>query len=137
MYINLLLVKGKVLYPYEKINYLIEEKGMSKKEFASKFLDLNPRLRTTGEPPSLSSVYNYLSGKREIKVELIPYMAEALGVREQEIFEFDIEYSSNYNYKHSKEIREIIDLLQYLPPNGVHDLKEKLYQYKVLYEKGF
>lgn len=120
---------------FEKVNYLIDEKGMSKKEFAKKFLSLEPRLRTTGKPPSLGSIYSYLTGKREIKVELIPYIAEALGVKEQELFEFDIEYASSYNYKKSKEVREIIDLLHYLPNSKLKELKDSLLEYKALHQK--
>lgn len=120
---------------FEKINYLIEEKGLSKKKFTDIFLSLEPRLRTTGSPPSVASVYSYLSGKREIKVELIPYIAEALEVKEQELFEFNIEYSSEFNRNQSKEIREIIDLLKYLPSNKLRELKEVLLKYKILYNE--
>lgn len=122
---------------FEKINYLIVEKNMTKKEFANKFLSLNPKLRTTGEAPSLSSIYNYLTGKREIKVELIPYIAETLEVKEQELFEFDIEYLAEYNYAQSKEVREIIQLLEYLPTVAIKNLKLRLEEYKKLCEKGF
>lgn len=122
---------------YEKVNYLIAEKDMNKKEFANKFLSLNPKLRTTGEAPSLSSIYNYLTGKREIKVELIPYIAEALDVKEQELFEFNLEYLAEYNYAQSKEVREIIDLLEYLPTVAVKNLRSRLEEYKKLCEKGF
>lgn len=122
---------------FEKINYLIVEKNMTKKEFANKFLSLNPRLRTTGEAPSLSSIYNYLTGKREIKVELIPYIAETLEVKEQELFEFDIEYLAEYNYAQSKEVREIIQLLEYLPTVAIKNLRLRLEEYKKLCEKGF
>ena len=100
---------------FEKVNYLIVEKNMTKKEFANKFLALNPKLRTTGEAPSFASIYSYLSGKREIKVELISFIAETLDVKEQELFEFDIEYKTEYNYKKSKDVRDVIELLQYLP----------------------
>jgi transcriptional regulator with XRE-family HTH domain len=122
---------------FEKINYLIDEQDMSKKEFANKFLSLEPKLRTTGEAPSLASIYSYLTGKREIKVELIPYIAETLNVKEQELFEFNIEYASEYNYVKSKEIREIIDLLKYLPPIAIKKLKNRLYEYKKIYKKDF
>ena len=122
---------------FEKVNYLIQEKGMNKKEFASKFLCLNPKLRTTGEAPSIASIYSYLTGKREIKVELIPFIAEALDVKEQELFEFNVEYSTEYNMVKSKEVREIIELLQYLPSPAIANLKERLYEYKNVYKKGF
>ena len=122
---------------FEKVNYLIKEKNMTKKEFANKFLSLNPKLRTTGEAPSISSIYNYLTGKREIKVEHIPYIAETLEVKEQELFEFNIEYLAEYNYAHSKEVREIIKLLEYLPAVAIKNLKSSLEEYKKISDKGF
>ncbi|WP_321778927.1 hypothetical protein [Sulfurimonas sp.] len=122
---------------FEKINYLINEKGMNKKEFANKFLSLEPKLRTTGEAPGLASIYSYLTGKREIKVELIPYIAETLEVKEQELFEFNIEYLAEYNYAQSKEVREIVKLLEYLPTTAIKNLKLKLEEYKKLCKEGF
>lgn len=68
---------------------------------------------------------------------MIPYIADVLNVNEQELFEFNIEYSTQYNYKQSKEIREIIELLQYLPNSAIIDLKKRLYEYKMTYDKGF
>ncbi|MEN5408014.1 hypothetical protein [Aliarcobacter butzleri] len=121
---------------YEKINYLIEESNMSKKEFVDRVLALEPRLKVTGEIPSNQTIYRYLNGSRELKVEILPYFAEILNVKEQEFFEFDIEYASQNNQKQSKEMREILDLLQYLPTKGIKDLKDKLFEYKKLYEKG-
>ena len=118
---------------YEKINYLLNEKNMSKKKFADKFLSLNPRLRTTGEAPSYSSIYGYLSGRREIKVELIPYIAETLNVKEQELFNFNIEYSTEFNIRYSKDAREVLDLLQYAPKNMIEHIKATLQKFKKIY----
>ncbi len=120
---------------YEKVNYLIKEQNMTKKDFANKFFASNPRLRTTGEAPSISSIYSYLSGKREIKVELIPYIAEVLGVAEQELFSFDIEYACEYNHRHSKEVREIISLLQYAPKMTIENIRNQLLKYKTLHDE--
>ncbi len=119
----------------DKINYLLKEKNISKKMFMEKLIALEPHLKSTGEIPSISTIYGYLNGGREIKIELIPYIAEALQVREQELFEFDIEYSTAYNYKLSKEVREIVSLLEYVPHAKIIELKEKLLKYKVLDEK--
>lgn len=121
---------------FEKINYLINEKNMSKKGFADKFLSLNPRLRTTGEAPSYSSIYGYLSGRREIKIELIPYIAEALNIKEQELFNFNLEYSTEFNIRYSKDVREIIDLIQYAPKNMIEHIKLTLQKFKKSYEDG-
>lgn len=121
---------------WEKINYLLEEKKMSKKEFADKLVALTPRLKRTDETPSTQTILGYLYGKREIKVELIPYIAETLEVTEQELFSFDIEYATSYNYKKSKEVREIISLLQYAPNSVTEHIKGQLTKYKKLHEES-
>ena len=117
---------------YEKINYLIEEKKMTKKEFVDKVIELEPRLKNSGESPSIQTIYRYLNGSRELKVELIPYIAEVLEVTEQDLFNFDIEYASNHNIRFSKEIREIIDLLPHTPINVISYIKQELSKYKKL-----
>lgn len=121
----------------EKINFLIQEKDITKKEFVEKIRALEPRLNLTGEIPSEQTIYRYLNGTRELKVELIPYIAEILGVSEQELFSSEIEYGTDYNYRHSKEVREILNLLRYLPKPAFEKLKERLLEYKKIYDKGF
>ncbi|CAA6827943.1 MAG: Unknown protein [uncultured Sulfurovum sp.] len=116
----------------DKINYMIEEKNMSKTDFAEKLLALEPKLNSTGKLPSLSTVYGYLNGRREIKIELIPYIAEVLDIKEQELFEFDIEYATEFNYVMSKEVREIISLLQFVPAAKIIELKDNLTKFKEL-----
>jgi transcriptional regulator with XRE-family HTH domain len=120
---------------WEKINYILAEKNISKKEFADKLTALEPKLKLTGETPSKYTILGYLYGKREIKVELIPYIAEVLGVSEQELFTFDLEYSTGYNHRHSKEVREIIHLLPYAPQSVVAHIKEQLSKYKKLHDE--
>ena len=120
---------------WEKINYLLVEKKMSKKEFADRLISLAPKLKRTDEVPSVQTILGYLYGKREIKVELIPYISEVLDVSEQDLFSFDLEYAQNYNYKQSKEVREIIELLPYAPISVVTHIKEQLQKYKRLYEE--
>ena len=117
---------------WEKINYLLEEKNMSKQDFANRLIELEPRLKRTSETPSTQTILGYLYGKRELKVELIPYIAEVLGVSEQELFNFNIEYATEYNYKQSKEVREIVDLLPYAPNSVVEHIKAQLQKYKNL-----
>ncbi len=118
----------------EKINFLLQEKNMSKKEFAEKLKQLSPKLYATGDIPSEQTIYRYLNGSRELKIELIPYIAEILGVSEQELFTFDIEYATNYNHRYSKEIREIVELLPHAPNSVVTYIKEQLSKYKLLNE---
>ena len=119
-----------------KINYLIEEKGMTKREFARKLSALEPRLKRTGMVPSEQTIYGYLNGKREIKVELIPYIADVLGVKEQELFSEDIEYVAEYNVRYSAEVREIIDLLYYAPKPLRLEIRELLKKVKETTKDG-
>lgn len=119
----------------EKIYILLKERNISKRQFVRDLLALEPRLKSTGEIPTEQTIYRYLNGKREIKVELIPYIAEVLGVSEQELFSFDIEYASEYNHRYSKEIREIIGLLQYAPKMTIENIRNQLLKYKNLHEE--
>ncbi len=119
-----------------KINYLIQEKGMTKREFAQRLAALEPRLKRTGTIPSEQTIYGYLNGKREIKVELIPYIADVLGVKEQELFSEDIEYVAEYDVRYSAEVREIIDLLYYAPKPLRLEIKELLKKVKETAQEG-
>ncbi|MBP9492736.1 MAG: helix-turn-helix transcriptional regulator [Sulfurospirillum sp.] len=130
------MTKGNGVEVWEKINYLLTEKKISKKEFADRLVALTPKLKRTDEAPSSQTILGYLYGKREIKVELIPYIAEVLGVSEQDLFTFDLEYAQNYNYKQSKEVREILELLPYAPVSVVVHIKEQLQKYKKLYDES-
>ncbi len=120
----------------EKINFLLEEKGVSKKEFVDKLQKLEPKLKGTGEIPSEQTIYRYLNESRELKVELIPYIAEVLEVTEQDLFTFDLEYACNYNYRQSKEVRTIIELLQYAPNGVITHIKEQLMKHKAVYSES-
>lgn len=120
---------------YEKINYICEEKNIKKAEFVKRLISLEPRLRTNGLTPSEQSIYRYLNGTRELKVELLPYIAEVLEVGINELFEFDVEFASEYNIRHSKQIKEILNLLQYIPKIALEKLILKLKEYKNLHEK--
>jgi len=70
-----------------KISEILRVKGVSKKFFAEQLIELKPVLKSTGEPPSISSIYGYLNGSREIKAELLPYIAEVLDITIGELFE--------------------------------------------------
>lgn len=121
---------------WEKVNYLLEEKNITKQEFAQHLITLAPKLKRTGESPSVQTILGYLYGKRELKVELIPYIAEVLGVDEQELFRFDIEYATEYNLRYSKDAREILDLLQYTPKPMLEQIKTVMRKFKKMYEEG-
>ncbi|MBE0496455.1 MAG: XRE family transcriptional regulator [Campylobacterales bacterium] len=121
---------------YEKINYLLEEKRMSKKIFIEALIALQPKLKSTGEVPSFSTINGYLYGRREIKIELIPYIAEVLGVQEQELFETSLEFDHDYNLTRTKEVREIVYLLSYVPTSIIEQIRYQLQKYKKLYKES-
>ena len=72
---------------HENINIIIKSRGMNRKEFAIKLMNLKPTLNRIGEVPSLTAIYTYLNGTTSIKAELIPFIAEVLDVTEQELFD--------------------------------------------------
>ncbi len=71
---------------YEKINQLLEEQNITKREFARRLREIEPKLKSTGEIPTEKAIYGYLNGSSSIKIELIPYIAETLQITEQELF---------------------------------------------------
>lgn len=73
----------------EKINNIINEKGLTRKYFVNQLILLHPILKSTGEVPSSSTIYGYLNGNREIKTELLPYIAKVLNISIGELFEED------------------------------------------------
>ncbi len=72
---------------FEIINKLLEERGLTKREFAQKLIALEPKSNRTGEVISENIIYAYLSGKTSIQSHLIPYISDVLGVPEQFLFD--------------------------------------------------
>lgn len=70
----------------DNINKLIKQKKWNKKIFAEKLINLSPVLKSTGETPSVKSIYAFLSGSRGFEIEMYPYIAKALNVSEQDLF---------------------------------------------------
>jgi len=134
---------------YEKINIIIKEKGITKRTFSTMLRNLEPKLKSTGEVPTEKTIYKYLSGDINIPIELIPYIADALDVIEQELFGLhpqskrklikyisnqldatQLSYAKGYEEKvntfttfHQNEIENIIKLLEYAPKS----MLDKLY----------
>jgi transcriptional regulator with XRE-family HTH domain len=50
-------------------------------------VQLEPKLKSTGEIPTVKAIYGYLSGDIALKIELIPYIAEVLEIPEQFLFD--------------------------------------------------
>lgn len=72
---------------YERVNAIIKNKKLTKRAFSNIIRNLEVKLKITGEVPSENTIYAYLSGKITIPIELIPYIAEALDITEQELFD--------------------------------------------------
>lgn len=127
--------KGSLLFMRvkERINEILKEKNISKRELAKRLINLDMRASKTGETPTESSIYAYLNGNIEIKADMIPFIADALGVFEQELFG-DKKQSEKIlkrlyiNDELSYKYREIIELLEYLSPKTLEILLNSLKQ---------
>ena len=108
----------------QRINEILQERNISKRELAKRLINLDMKASRTGEIPTESSIYAYLNGNIEIKADMLPFIADALGVFEQDFF-------SELNYKY----RDIIELLEYLSPKSLEILKGSLEQNKQNVEK--
>jgi transcriptional regulator with XRE-family HTH domain len=97
---------------YERINILLIEQNMSKREFANKLIDLKPISNRTGEVISESIIYSYLSGATAIKAYLIPYISEVLNVSIDTLFNDNNVVICNKNNLIKKQI---IELINYAP----------------------
>lgn len=71
---------------YEKINFILKERNVTKRWFAKRLRELEPKLKSTGEIPTEKAIYGYLNGASNIKIELIPYITEVLHIDETELF---------------------------------------------------
>src|SRR5574344_1349844 len=118
---------------HERINLLLKEKNLSKKEFAIKLRNLEPKLNNTLEIPSEKSIYAYLNGRVSIRIELIPYIAEVLEIPEQFLFD-DSSRARKIFLKHILKDRfhTINDLLVYAPEIFLENLENTLKNYKDL-----
>ena len=120
----------------QRINEILKEKNLNKRELAKRLIDLGMRASKTGEIPTESSIYAYLNGNIEIKADMLPFIADALGVCEQEFFTSDSKQSQKilkriYDKEDlSYKYRNIIELLEYLSPKSLEILEKILMQNK-------
>lgn len=119
-----------------RIDEILKSKNMSKRELAKRLIALDMRASKTGETPTESSIYAYLNGNIEIKADMIPYIAEALGICEQDIFSNSHKESDRIlrkiyaNSPHYEKYRHIVELLEYLSPKSLEALEKTLNQHK-------
>lgn len=118
----------------DRINEILKRKNLSKKELANRLIDLGLRANKTGETPTISSIYAYLNGNIELKADMIPFIADALGVYEQELFSqssphkmlqrFCLQDPNLAKYSH------IVELLEYISPKSLETLEKTLLSQK-------
>ncbi len=142
---------------FQRINLLINEQNLSKKEFALKLIALEPKLKSTGEAPTVKAVYAYLSGTVALKTELIPYIAEVLDIPEQLLFDDSPRMRRKYldhilksvtsqekellqsrlckNKSSKAPSKDIYDLLIYAPDFFLQKLERTLRDYKSMTDK--
>lgn len=76
---------------YEKINLILKKNKMTKRAFSDILISLKPILKSRNTVPNAKAIYKYLSGDINIPMEIISYIAKALDITEQELFETDME----------------------------------------------
>lgn len=117
----------------ERINEILKEKNLSKKQLANRLIDLGLRANKTGEIPTISSIYAYLNGNIELKADMIPFIAEALGVYEQELFKADSQRILRRFYAQDPTLAKynhIVELLEYISPKSLETLEKTLINHK-------
>lgn len=110
----------------ERINAILKSKNMSKRELARRIIALEYRAAKTGEIPTESSIYAYLNGTIELKADLLPYIAQALNIYEQELFSSEAKSQKILQKIYRNNIEryaEIIDLLEYVSPKTLETLE--------------
>lgn len=110
----------------ERINAILKSKNMSKRELARRIITLEYRAAKTGEIPTESSIYAYLNGTIELKADLLPYIAQALNIYEQELFSSEAKSQKILQKIYRNNIEryaEIIDLLEYVSPKTMETLE--------------
>ncbi len=116
---------------YEKINLLLRERKLLKKDFVKMLLDLEPLLQSTGNTPSEKTVYKYLNGTVNIPIELVPYIAEALDIPEQNLFDDSMKMKLKFceeivKNADAEEINYINKLITTKLLENSHNLEKKL-----------
>ena len=136
IYQNLQSMGSEKMKVAQRINEILKAKNISKRELAKRLIDLDMRTTKTGETPTESSVYAYLNGNIEIKADMIPFIAEALNICEQELFTYNAKdtlkilakiYPDNMFYT---KYNRIVQLLDYISPKSLETLEKTLLQYK-------
>jgi transcriptional regulator with XRE-family HTH domain len=99
---------------YEKINDIIKKKNMTKREFANILRSLEPRLRSTDQAPVETTIYKYLNGQVSIPIEIITFIAEALDVTEQELFDDSLKVKIKFlkSISNDQKVIQAIDKME-------------------------
>ncbi len=97
---------------FERVNLIIKEQKITKRAFSNTLRSLEPKLKITGEIPSENTIYSYLSGRISIPIELLSYIADALHITEQELFDTTRKTRKRY-FKYFIDNAEMEELEQF------------------------
>lgn len=81
---------------HEKLANIIKKRGLTKKEFSQKLINLSPNVNRVGETPTVSTIYGYINGRISMPLDLVPYVAEVLDISEQELFDTSASVNKKY-----------------------------------------
>ncbi len=130
---------------YENINTILKNRGETKRWFAKRLRELEPKLERTGEIPTEKAIYGYLNGASQLKIELVPYICEVLNINETQLFHLEnLKNNSGVsNQKKEKitddkfdnEMQKLISLLPYASKPMINKLIKELERTKTFCEK--
>ena len=120
---------------YERIVQICQNRNINNKEFGRRLLALEPKLSSTGKTPSLQTIVKYLSGERELRVELVPYISRVLDVEIDELFYGKKDLSSSQQEYEEEVTKKIMRLLPYVPTAMNEHIIKTLEDYEEYYLK--
>lgn len=145
---------------YEKIVNILNDKNISKRDFAKMLIQREIRSSRTGEILSEKVIYAYLNGTVSIRANIVPAICLVLNITEQELFDDSeskhikllhkilknptdyekqtamllLKESGEYHATNA-ELDKISKLLEYAPPMVSKQIITTLQKYKEAFEQ--
>lgn len=146
---------------YEIIVSLLKQKNLSKRDFANMLIERDIRSKRTGEVVSEKIVYAYLNGSVSLRAEMIPLIANILGVTEQELFDDTeakrvkilkkilknpselekktaillLKENTKSTFYNEYQLNQLAELLNYAPPLAIEHMIKTLEKYKKVFDE--
>lgn len=118
----------------EKISFLMKERSMEKVEFADKLIALDTKL--INEKSERQTIYRYLSGERELKMELAPYIAHILDVPIDDLFTYDVELLCEFSVSRTKQVKYMLSLVPYTSTMMIDEIIDVMEQHQKVYDES-